>query len=403
MQSMSLRTGGLKRSQRRASRTDAGAFAGRMVRILAATLLALAIPAVARAVEPIRIGLVAEITGPASEAGTYTINGARLAVEDINKAGGVLGRQVELQIEDSQGSNPGAVLAFTKLFSRKDVPVIVGPIRSTQIQAASPFIAKAGIPVMIGGTDPSLTRVNNRWLFRCRPNDLFSSKAIAEFGVKDLQLKKWAIVHSTDAFGNGGMTALKEELKRFGIEPVLVQGFTSNTVDFTPIVLSLKRVNPEVLATYIPFSGDQGIFAKQLRQLGIRTAWVGSPTTVSETAMKLAGAALHGSYAVTDFNAGANDIARSYARKYRERYGIDADNYSAWTYDAVSLLALAINKAKAVDPEAVRAALAGIRGHVGTEGVYNFDERGEGVRGYNIVRNDKGKVTFIKRMDYPAD
>lgn len=363
----------------------------------------LAFMAGANAAEPIRIGLVAEITGQAAEAGVYTVNGAKLAIEDINKAGGVLGRRVELHVEDSQGTNPGAVLAFTRLFSRKDIPVIVGPIRSTQIQAAAPSIARAGIPVMIGGTDPSLTRVNNRWVFRCRPNDLYSSKVIADFGVNDLKMKKWAIIHSTDAFGNGGMNALTAELKKLGIEPVLVQGFTNNTVDFTPVVLSIKRANPDVIGTYIPFSTDQGIFARQLRQLGVQTAWVGSPTTVSETAMSLAGPALHGSYAVTDFNAGANDVARTYARNYRERYKIDADNYSAWTYDAVSLLAFAMNTAKSTDPEAVRKALTGIRNRIGTEGVYNFDESGEGVRGYNVVKNDNGKVVFIKRVDFPAN
>lgn len=374
-----------------------------MTRGLSLLFLCAASVAGAHAADPVRIGLVAEITGQAAEAGVYTVNGARLAIEDINKAGGVLGRPVELHVEDSQGSNPGAVLAFTKLFSRKDIPVIVGPIRSTQIQAASPSIARAGIPVMIGGTDPSLTRVNNRWVFRCRPNDLYSSKVIADFGVNDLKLRKWAIIHSTDAFGNGGKNALSAELKKFGIEPVLVQGFTNNTVDFTPVVLAIKRANPEVIGTYIPFSTDQGIFAKQLRQLGVQTAWVGSPTTVSETAMKLAGDALYGSFAVTDFHAGANDVARAYARNYRERYKIVADNYSAWTYDAVSLLALAMNNAKSTEPEAVRKALVAIRGHIGTEGLYNFDESGEGVRGYNVVKNDKGRVVFIKRVDFPAN
>lgn len=359
--------------------------------------------ALAHAAEPLRLGLVAEITGPAAEAGIYTVNGARLAIEDINGKGGVLGRPLELQIEDSQGSNPGAVLAFTKLFSRKDVPAIVGPIRSTQIQAASPSIAKAGVPVMIGGTDPSLTRVNNRWVFRCRPNDLYSSKAIADYGVNGLGLRKWAIVHSTDAFGNGGMAALSAELKKLGVEPVLVQGFTNNTVDFTPIVLALKRAAPDVIGTYIPFSTDQGIFAKQMQQLGVRTAWIGSPTTVSETAMKLAGSALYGSYAVTDFHAEANEVAKRYARAYRSRHGIDADNYSAWTYDAVQILALAINNARSTEPEAVRRALVAIRGHVGTEGVYDFDESGEGLRGYNVVRNVDGKVTFIKRVEFPAN
>ncbi|HEX7952522.1 MAG TPA: ABC transporter substrate-binding protein, partial [Burkholderiales bacterium] len=129
--------------------------------------------------DTVRIGLVSEITGANAEAGSYTINGARLAVEQINKKGGILGKQVELVIEDNQSTNPGTVLAFSKLGGNKDIPAIIGPIRSTQVQAASPTIQKAGVPVMIGGTDPSLTHVNNPWVFRCRPNDTFSSRVIA--------------------------------------------------------------------------------------------------------------------------------------------------------------------------------------------------------------------------------
>jgi len=142
------------------------------------------------AADPIRIGLVSEITGPNAEAGSYTINGAKLAVEQINKKGGILGKQVELVIEDNQSTNPGTVLAFSKLGGNKDIPAIIGPIRSTQVQAASPTIQKAGIPVMIGGTDPSLTHVNNPWVFRCRPNDTFSSKVISRFGVDNLKLRR---------------------------------------------------------------------------------------------------------------------------------------------------------------------------------------------------------------------
>ena len=124
--------------------------------------------ALSASADAIRIGLVSEITGPNAEAGSYTINGAKLALEQINKKGGILGKQVELVIEDNQSTNPGTVLAFSKLGGNKDIPAIIGPIRSTQVQAASPTIQKAGIPVMIGGTDPSLTHVNNPWVFRCR-------------------------------------------------------------------------------------------------------------------------------------------------------------------------------------------------------------------------------------------
>ncbi|MEO8630575.1 MAG: ABC transporter substrate-binding protein, partial [Betaproteobacteria bacterium] len=195
---------------------------------------------IAHAAEPIRIGVVNEITGAQAEAGQFTVNGIKLALDEINKAGGVLGRQLELRIEDNGSTNPGTVLAFSKLASEGGIAAIIGPIRSTQIQAASPSIAKAGVPTMIGGTDTSLTHVNNRWVFRARPNDSYSSRVIAEFGVNTLKLKKWAIVHSTDAFGGGGKTALVGALKTLGIEPVLVQGYTNNSQDFTPIVLALK-------------------------------------------------------------------------------------------------------------------------------------------------------------------
>src|SRR6202171_3443531 len=90
------------------------------------------------AADPIKIGVVNEITGVQAQAGEFTVNGIKLAQEEINNAGGVLGRRIELQIEDNQSTNPGTVLAFSKLGGRGDIAGIVGPIRSTQVQAASP-------------------------------------------------------------------------------------------------------------------------------------------------------------------------------------------------------------------------------------------------------------------------
>lgn len=350
--------------------------------------------------ETIKIGLVNETTGPNAEAGSYTVNGARLALEEINAAGGVLGRKLELKLEDNQSTNPGTVLAFSKLFAEKGIVAIIGPIRSTQTQAASPTIAKAGIPTMIGGTDPSLTKVNNRWLFRGRPNDAFSSRVIAEFGVNSLKKSKWAIVHSTDAFGSGGMNALTAALKGLGVTPVLVQGYTNNSQDFTPVVLAIKKAGADIIATYMTNSPDVGIFAKQLRQLGVSAEWVGSASVVTDTAMKLAGPALHGVYGIADFTPDSSPEARSYTAKYRERYKLDPDVYSSWAYDAMKLLALAIGNAKGSQPEAIRTAIVGIKGWKGVEGTYNFDQAGDGLRGYNVVRNDGGRVVFIKHIDF---
>jgi branched-chain amino acid transport system substrate-binding protein len=357
----------------------------------------------AEAVEPIKIGVVNMLTGPFAEGGSFQVNGLQIALEEINKAGGVLGRPVELRTEDNASTNPGTVLAFSKLSTDPAIKAIVGPIASTQIQAASPAIAKAGIPTMIGGTDPSLTRVNNPWVFRARPNDLYSSKVIADFGVNTLKLKKWAIIHATDAFGQGGAKALTEALQALGVTPILDQGYTSNAQDFTPIVLAVKKSGADVLGTYMTVPADQAIFAKQLRQLGVSIAWVGSPTTAAVTTRNLAGEALHGAYAVADFNADANDAARDFTKRYRERYGIYPDNFASWSYDALHILALAMNNAKTTDPEAIRKAILAIKGYKGLEGTYEFDARGDGLHGYNIVKNEGGKIVFIKRVDFPVE
>ena len=374
-----------------------------LIRIALAFCTSLAFFADAPAAEPIKIGVVSTLTGPYAEWGTFQVNGLKLALEDINKAGGILGRQVELRIEDNASSNPGTVLSFTKLFTDPEVKGIVWPIASTQIQAASPAIAKSGVPTMIGGTDPSLTHIDNKWVFRARPNDLFSSKVIADFGVNTLKLRKWAIVHATDAFGNGGARALTEELQKLGITPVLDQGYTSNSQDFAPVVLAIKKSGAEVLGTYMTVPADQGIFAKQLRQLGVNIQWIGSPTTAAVTTRILAGEALYGAYAVADFNADANDAARAYTKRYFERYNIYPDNFSSWAFDALNILALAMNNAKSAEPEAVRKAILAIRGYKGLEGTYDFDTRGDGLHGYNVVKNDGGKLVFIKRVDFPAE
>jgi branched-chain amino acid transport system substrate-binding protein len=353
-----------------------------------------------RAAEPLKIGMVAPVTGAQAETSSYEIQGAKLAVEEINKAGGLLGRPIELVIEDDQTTNPGVVLAFSKLAGDKDIPAFIGPLFSTQVHAMAPDIQRTGRPVMIGGTDPQLTHMGNPWLFRCRPNDIYSARVIADYGVNTLGKKKWAIVHSTEAFGTNGMKNLVEVLKRTGVEPVLIQGYTINSQDFTPVALAVKQSGADVMGTYMFVGPDQAIFAKQLRQLGVNIAWIGSPTTVATTVLKLAGPALYGSYAVADFAADSSPAAKEFATKYEATYKSAPDYRGAWTYDAVHVLALAIDNAKSLEPQKIREAILSVKGYLGAEGTYNFDQNGDGLHGYNIVKNDNGKIVFIKHIDF---
>jgi branched-chain amino acid transport system substrate-binding protein len=116
----------------------------------------------------IKIGMCVPVTGPAAEQGLWAQNGAKLALAAVNKAGGVLGKQVELVIEDDQTTNPGIVLAFSKLAAQSDIVAFLGSIRSTQVMAMAPDVLKLGKPVMIGGTNPDLTHMGNQCLARRR-------------------------------------------------------------------------------------------------------------------------------------------------------------------------------------------------------------------------------------------
>jgi len=354
----------------------------------------------AHSAEPLKVGMIAPLTGPAAEEGRYNVQGAELAAEEVNKTGGVLGRPVELVIEDDQTTNSGVVLAFTKLAGDKDIPAFIGPIRSTSVHAMAPDVQRLGKPVMIGGTDPQLTHMGNPWLFRFRPNDAYSARVIADYGVNTLGKKKWAIVYSTDAFGTSGMKKLVEDLKGMDVEPALVRGYTNNSQDFTPVVLAVKQSGAVVMSTYMPSPPDLAIFARQLRQLGVNIAWVGSPSTVTPTALKLAGPALYGSYAVSDFAADSSPAAKEFATKYEANYKSAADHLGAQGYDAVHVLALAIDNAKSLEPQKIREAILSVKGYPGAEGTYNFDQNGDGLRGYNIVKNDNGKIVFIKHIDF---
>jgi branched-chain amino acid transport system substrate-binding protein len=348
----------------------------------------------------IKIGMCVPVTGPAAEQGLWAQNGAKLALAAVNKAGGVLGKPVELVIEDDQTTNPGVVLAFSKLAAQDDIPAFLGPIRSTQVHAIAPDVLKLGKPVMIGGTDPNLTHMGNQWLFRFRPNDSYSGRVIADFGVNTLGKKKWAIVHSTDAFGTAGGKALASALEKLGNPAILDQGYANQSQDFTPVVLAVKQSGADVLGTYFTFENDLGIFARQLRQLGLNIPWVGSPSVVSVSSTKLAGPALYGTYGVADYAEDSSEASKAFGKAYRDAYKFAPDNQSAWTFDALTILSAAINGAGSTDPAKIREAILALKKFPGAEGEYNFDANGDGLHGYNVVRNEKGTIVYDKHIDF---
>jgi branched-chain amino acid transport system substrate-binding protein len=368
---------------------------------LAAGLATSAFSPIARAGgDTIKIGMVPSVTGPGADSGKYAVTGAKIALERVNKSGGALGKQVELLIEDDQTANPGAVLAFSKLAAQPDIVAFLGQIRSTQTHAMAPVILATGKPVCFGGTDPALTKMGNPWLIRFRPNDTYSARVIAIYGVGTIGKKNWAIVHSTDAFGTSGFKALSAALDKIGAKVATDQGYPNLSQDFTPVVLAIKSSGADIIGSYMTFDNDQAIFARQLRQVGVTIPWVGSPTTVGASAIKLAGPTLWGTYAVADYAVDSSPEAKEFAKLYGAVSNVPPDSYSAWTYDAIGVLCAGINHAGSTDPGKICDAILFTKGYKGAEGEYNFDQFGDGLHGYNIVRNEKGVVVFDKHFEF---
>lgn len=344
--------------------------------------------------------MLTPLTGVGAESGQNQRHGAQLALDDINAKGGVLGRMLELVVEDDQTSNPGSVLAFSRLASQPDIVAFIGSVRSTQVQAVAPDVLKIGKPMMFGGTDPSLTQLGNPWLFRCRPSDTYSAKVIATYGVKTLGLKKWAIVYSTDSFGFNGNKALVAELKALGVDPVLDQGYANQSSDFTPVAIAVRQSGADILSGYFTFEVDNATFARQRLQLGVRIPWIGGVTLVNYSTLKLAGPSLNGVYAVPDYAVEANPTSKTFAEAYQAKYGVLPDNQSAWSFDGVNILARGMTEANSTAPDKLRSAMLAFKGFQGAEGEYNFDKNGDGLHGYNVVRYENGKIQYLSRIDF---
>lgn len=349
----------------------------------------------AHAADTVEIGMISDLTGPAALSGHHKVDGAQLAVDEINAHGGINGKKVKLLIEDDRGQNQAAVSAFERLAANQDVVAIIGSVRSNITQAMMPYIAKDQVPTMIGGTDPKLTQMGNKWVFRFRPNDDYAAAAMAKFAVEDMKSKKVAILYDTDAFGSSGNALLDAALKKDGADVVSDQGYTTSTVDYTSYLEKIRSSGADTLATYMTNAEDEAQMLKQLRQLGLKINVIGSTSIATAVCIQLAGPAVNGSYGVTDFLANGNDEAKAFNALYEAKYHIPSDVFGGWAYDAINVLSQVIAK-DGTSNNAIRNGILAVKDYKGVEGVYTFDEKGDGLHGYWIVKIMNQKVEPIK-------
>jgi len=351
--------------------------------------------------QDIRIGFTPPVTGASAAEGAFQIKALKLALKEINAAGGINGKKIDLRQVDNQSSNPGALAALQKAVEQEKALALVGFVKSTQILAASDAIKGYGVPTIVGGTNVTLTRQGNPWLFRVRPDDSIAALAMVKYIKEDAKLTKVGILHDTDAFGAGGADLVEKYAKEQGLTVVKREKYTTKDKDYTAQLLSLKNGGAQIMVLYAPNPEDAAVVMRQLRQLGSPFKYLGSPSSQHRDALNLARDAAEGIWAVADFVPGASEVNKKYGEAYKKEYNEEYDALSAWTYDGLYVLADAIKKA-GEDRAKIREAILATQGYKGVLGTFSFTPNGDGLHEVSVVQIEKGQPKLLKIVNVTA-
>ena len=369
--------------------------------LLAFVALGVVISAGPAPAQEIKLGFTPPITGGAASEGALQVKAIKLALKQINEAGGVNGKKINLIIVDNQSTNPGALAALDRAVQQEKVLALVGSVKSTQILAMSDAIKNYAIPTMIGGTNASLTRQGNPWLFRVRPDDSIAAGAMVKYIKEDTKFTKIGILHDTDAFGTGGADLVEQGAKAVGLAVVKRAKYSTKDKDYTAELLGLKNAGAEIVVLYGTNAEDVALIQRQYRQLGSAFRYLGSPSSQQKDTLNLSREAAEGILAVADFVPGHNEANRKYAADYRKEYNEEYDTTTAWPYDGLDILVNAIKKG-GEDRAKIRAAILATQGYKGMMGTFSFTPNGDGLHEVAIVQIEKGAPKLLKIVHVEA-
>lgn len=345
--------------------------------------------------DPIKIGVLTTMTGEKAMMGVYCKSSVNLAVEEINKSGGVLGRPVEAVFADDQGMDAGAVNAYNKLVSDKSVVSVIGSNGSTLNLAIANQVAKAQVPTIAEGSSVKLSKLNNEWMFQARSNDATSAAGIARYAAQKLGLKKLAILHDTDPASQGQADAAAATLKELGLQPVVDAAYNTGAKDFTPQIVQIQQSGADgIIACSLQV--EAGLILKQLKVMGVKLPLIGTSSFASTICLDLAGSSSEGIYSVVDFvPATTRPKGIEYTKKIREITQKDPDFSGAVSYDAFYLLTEAVKRAGGTENTKIRDAMHTITSYEGATTVFDFKGKNVGGTGVLIVQVQSGKAKVL--------
>lgn len=345
--------------------------------------------------EGVVVGGNFELSGNASAYGTPMDQGVKLAVEQINEAGGVLDQDVSYKSYDNKSTPSEATSVATRLATEDNAVAVIGPATTGDANAQTPALTRAKVPAILPAATGDMVTMEDEetvleYIFRVCFQDSFQGKVLAEFAQGDLQATKAVIIadNSTD-YGVGLAEAFKEV---FEGEIVAEENFTDGDTDFQAILTNIKNQDFDVI--FIPgYYDEAGLLIKQAREMGITQPIMGPDGFANTTLVELAGADnVDNVYYTGHFTPNSDDPkVQDFLAAYEEAYGVEADSFSALAYDAANLLFQAIETAGSTDSEAVTEAIANTTDFEGITGTFSMDENHNPVKNTLVIELQDGE------------
>jgi branched-chain amino acid transport system substrate-binding protein len=375
------------------------------LRIVAAALsLTAALEVPAQAKEPLKVGALLAVTGPASFLGAPEARTLEMLVDELNAKGGVDGRRVELVVKDT-GGNPEKAISFAKQLVEEDgVFAIIGPATSGESIAVKAIAEEARTILLSCAAAEVIVTPVLPHVFKVAPKDSFAAEMIFR-RMKKMGVKRIGFLSSNTGFGKAGKEQVEKLAPAHGIEIALSEVYDKAATDLTAEVTKLKAANVQAILNW-SIEPAQAIVIKNARQLGLAVPIFQSHGFANVQYARAAGAAAEGvmfpaSRVVVADSLSATDrqkpVVAAYKQAYEARYKEDVSTFGGHAHDALGILVRAVKEA-GLDREKVRAAIENMKGYVGTAGVFNFapaDHTGLSIDAFEMLTVKGGKFVVL--------
>jgi len=343
--------------------------------IAAAALVATMVPAQSSA-EDVLVGAIYPLTGPVAYDGQTKLNGANIAVEEINAKGGVLGRKLRLVVEDGACNPAQSVAAAEKLITSTKVAAILGAFCSSSSGAVMEVAKKYKVPHMTGvSTSYKLTEQGNPYFFRATDTTALLAGAFAP-AIVDSGAKRIAFLVVNDDWGRAVASSYGDALKAKGAEVVATEIFSRDDTDLFPYITKIKAQKPDAVLTAANTQAAANV-TKQLRQLGVGAKLMGEGAFTSDAYLKLVGDMANGVIGLVEYVPSVENAAnKAFVAKYQALHKEAPSKFSAAGYQTVHIMAEAIERAGSTDSEKIREALTKTD-YDGLTGNFKFASNGQ--------------------------